>query len=647
MEGRQDWLDAGMAASRALRRRGDNALGGRERADHDEQHASLDLQRLIGNQAVARLAEDGGQDPSSQAESVAMGASGQAWMRPGDRGPEVARVRGILSTTGVDGTPLAEGDVYDNDMLTAVRAFQTSRGLDPDGIIGPLTWEAIDRESTTTSETVETGTDHIGDADRPADDELSAIEQALNPTSSGRGGTEEDWDGRNDPAARAALRTEIHAVMQEHLDERTPRMIEREQAKAAGNVLDTSEQEGAGRAAKASVDRVFGSLASSAALTNSQERARAAFDFTAGVNLLDASDTSVREPDPPDLAEWMADTDADAQAVQRRHHFNRDRRGQGEGAFFRALIAEFIATGSNETDLRRYDQYGFAFARPGPQVLTQTAVTGSDEFSDVPDQPGGLSDAERRRRWSVWQTLVHEYIHTLAHPEFNRSHGGKRTLFEGMCELFTREVLLTDGQIADAQADGDPARRIEIEGGDLPGFEARFVHEYSSGEYTGYVNRVDQIVAQVGMDAARAAFFLGHVELIGLVPGGDGEVVDPDSPQAERVLGPDKVVVPSTVTTVNGVSVLTGASVDDIVAANAGLQPNAPLPASAHTEGIEVPGTSHHRVLSARSRTERATETKEQIAVQHGITVASLVRANPSLNHREPREGEWILIPVH
>ncbi|MEZ5295895.1 MAG: peptidoglycan-binding protein [Ilumatobacteraceae bacterium] len=510
-----------MVGSHTLRRRDRGAGVDRDDgASGGPGHAALELQQLIGNRAVARLAEDG-TAPQPVSESAAIGESGQAWIRPGDRGPEVARVRAILDSTGVAGTPLGEGDLYDAEMLAAVRAFQTERGLDPDGIIGPLTWEAIDRESDTAAEVVETGTDHIGDADRPTDTELTAIEQALNPTSTGGGtGPAQDWDGRNDPAARDALRSELHTALQAHLDERTPSMVEREQAKAAGNVLSTQEQEGAGRAAKASVDAVFGAIASSAALTQSQEQARAAFDFTAGVNLLDASDTNVRTPNPPDLAGWMADTDDAAQEVQQRHHFNRSRSGQGEGPFFETLIAEFIAQGSNQVDLTRYDQYGFAFARPGPQVLTQTAVTTSDEFSNVPAQPGGLSDAERRRRWTVWQTLVHEYIHTLAHPEFERSHGGKRTLTEGMCELFTREVLLTEGQISPsrrptATSPGGSRSRVAICPVSTPGS-----CQYDSGEYTGYVNRVDQIVAQVGMDLARAAFFLGHVELIGLVPGG-------------------------------------------------------------------------------------------------------------------------------
>lgn len=610
------------------------------RGDEQRAHPALALQALVGNRAVARLA-----DPSVDVDSAATGEGGQSWLRPGDRGPAVADVRRILNTVGREGTPLPEGDRYDADMVVAVRAFQTGEGLDPDAVIGPLTWEALDRHSTTTSETVATGDDHIGTADRPTSTELGEIETSLNPTSTGSGGAEEDWDGRNDQAARDALKSELHAAMQTHLDDRRDTMVAREAAKAAGNVLSTREQEGAGRAAKRTVDDVFGSLASAAVLTTSQEQARAAFNFTADVNLLDASDPTVRPPDPVDLAEWMSETDDDASQAQADHHFNRRRRGQGEPAFFRVMIDEFVA--ANRADLERYDLFGFAFALSGPRVLTQIAVVGDDEFSDVPTQPGGVSEAERRMRWDSWETLVHEYIHTLAHPEFNRSHGGNRILVEGFCELFTKAVLLTAGKIAAAQSDAEPALRHEVEGGDLADFEARFVPEFDPGSYASYLARAEEIVAQVGMDAAEAAFFLGHVELIGLVPGGSGEVIDPTDPAAARHLGPDKVVVPDTISTVNGVSILTGAPAAAIAGANPGLTLDGPLPASAHTDGIEVPGTTYHRVLTARSRTQRATETKADIADQHGITVAALVRANPALNHREPREGEWVLIPVH
>lgn len=224
-------------------------------------------------------------------------------------------------------------------------------------------------------------------------------------------------------------------------------------------------------------------------------------------------------------------------------------------------------------------------------VLSQTAIVANDRFSNVPANPGDPSPAERRMRWSTWEVLVHEYIHTLAHPSFNDAAGGNRILTEGLCELFTRAVLDTGGAITAAKADA------------------------------------------------------GRVHNIGLKP--DGTMIDPSAPDASQLLAPGKVVVPSFVTSVTGVSVMTGAPEEDIVAANSGLVPGGPLPADARTTGLDVPGTSYHRAIAVHSETERVVETKDKIAQQHGTTVDAVVRANPNLNHREPREGEWVLIPAH
>lgn len=579
--------------------------------------------------------------------TAARGEGGQAWVRPGDQGPHVAEIRDLLNTIGTAGTPLAAGDRYDAAMVEVIRQFQADAGIGVDSLIGPLTHEALDRHRTNSEESVGDGRDHIGSADRPTDAELSAINATLNPTTAGGGGVAQDWDGRNDPAARRVLRDDLLAAMQQHLDDATPGMKRMEAAKAAGQVLQVRDREGAGRAAKADVDVVFGDLTSAAVLTRPQAHARSAFNFSAGRNLLDASDRRVRRPDPFDLAEWIAETDGDARRVKTAHHFDHDRRGQGEPGFFRRIRNAFVRRGSNRSDLARYDRFGFAFAQSGPRVLSQVAVLGQRGFSATPSAPGAMSDAERLERWRTWSLLVHEYIHTLEHPNFHAANGGNRILVEGFCELFTREVLERHGAILSAQVDLDPARRIAVEGGDLPGFEARFVEDYDAGAYTDYLAGADEVVAQVGMDAVRAAFFLGHVELIGLVPRGDADVIDPTDVVEAAHLMPERVVVPDEITTVNGVSILTGAETADIVGANPGLDPAVALPPESHTTGLVVPGTRHHRVLTVRGRGQRTTETKAQIAAQHGVTLDALVRANPSLNHREPREGQWILIPKH
>jgi N-acetylmuramoyl-L-alanine amidase len=62
-------------------------------------------------------------------------------IRRGDSGPAVFEIRSILV-----GLELIEtaSDVFDDDLDTAVRAFQQSRGIGVDGLVGDETWGALD-----------------------------------------------------------------------------------------------------------------------------------------------------------------------------------------------------------------------------------------------------------------------------------------------------------------------------------------------------------------------------------------------------------------------------------------------------------------------------------------------------------------------
>ena len=68
-------------------------------------------------------------------------------MRPyrrGDRGSAVAEIRSILIGLGLLGPDGAAPDRYDEATERAVRAFQQSRGLTVDGLVGDETWPALD-----------------------------------------------------------------------------------------------------------------------------------------------------------------------------------------------------------------------------------------------------------------------------------------------------------------------------------------------------------------------------------------------------------------------------------------------------------------------------------------------------------------------
>src|SRR5512139_2806980 len=58
----------------------------------------------------------------------------------GDRGVDVLTIQYLLNHHGQTVSP---DGVFGSTTNTAVRAFQTARGLDVDGIVGPNTWAAL------------------------------------------------------------------------------------------------------------------------------------------------------------------------------------------------------------------------------------------------------------------------------------------------------------------------------------------------------------------------------------------------------------------------------------------------------------------------------------------------------------------------
>ncbi len=66
---------------------------------------------------------------------------------PGSRGDHIKRLQGLLKEAGVYSRPLT--GVYDGDTLSAVKGFQSSRGIEQDGIVGGQTlmllYRSVDR----------------------------------------------------------------------------------------------------------------------------------------------------------------------------------------------------------------------------------------------------------------------------------------------------------------------------------------------------------------------------------------------------------------------------------------------------------------------------------------------------------------------
>jgi hypothetical protein len=444
------------------------------------------------------------------------------------------------------------------------------------------------------------------------------------------------WDG--DPANpahvanRAALKRELTAALQAHLARAMPRARRIDAAPKA----PVASFEGAGLAAKAVVDSAFSEATGQAAVTPGQQASQAAFRFRSGTELLDLTNPAHYTPDPTDVAGWMAETDAAAASAANAHHFESTRTTAEKDFLTNEVIAPFVA--AHNADLAIYDKTSFAITI-GRQIRMVPVIAGN---TTVP-ATGGPSPAERAARWSTWKLLVHEYIHTLEHPAFSEATRGRRVMIEGFCELFTREVLRT--AIPRARG-GDKVIQARVEGTDargnvFPGFTPALIRDYDSGQYTGYLANVDRLVGVTSLAAAKAAYFQGHVELIGLTPAG--------AVAAPAVAGThDLIPVPAGITSVLGLAVALGSTTAAILGANPGM-----TAATIPTGDVHVPGAGRHTLVESKEEDarglvmDRRTESPDQVANQHGIDVAALRRANPGFAWATAGAGTVVRIPVH
>ena len=72
-------------------------------------------------------------------------SKGRPILVPGDQGPEVLKIQKVVNDAKVKGISLKETGVYDDETLAIMLAFQCRHGLQPDGVIGPNTWDRIEK----------------------------------------------------------------------------------------------------------------------------------------------------------------------------------------------------------------------------------------------------------------------------------------------------------------------------------------------------------------------------------------------------------------------------------------------------------------------------------------------------------------------
>jgi len=263
-----------------------------------------------------------------------------------------------------------------------------------------------------------------------------------------------------------------------------------------------------GNAAREETDKVFGSYS----------RGK---EFISGVNLIDQFDDEVRDNldrarRPGALKEkakskvaYILNNDEEILTINTEHgavptRTTRPSAGGDAEATILERIQNTFAT-SHRTKLLEIDR-NWEAAQGGGNVYVNRFKKDTDL-------------ANRTMFWDVFQIMIHEYIHSLEHADYNKyakdtfgeDSEQYSTLVEGMASALA-EIAWTNV----APKVSTKALREKVEGttfAALP-FDANTVPEMSNRRYPSFEQAM-RLINLVGLQNVYAAFFLGKAELIG------------------------------------------------------------------------------------------------------------------------------------
>jgi hypothetical protein len=133
-------------------------------------------------------------------------------------------------------------------------------------------------------------------------------------------------------------------------------------------------------------------------------------------------------------------------------------------------------------------------------------------------------------RWRMIETLCHELLHVLVHPDFRQRQEGRQILAEGFAEILGDQLYRAIAR----KASRDKVFRGRFEAG-LSSTPCDSIPDATIG-YNEAGQGAHLILAVVDNDNYRAAYFLGQTHLIGLQKKSvDGQLGDPYEQEADRV----------------------------------------------------------------------------------------------------------------
>jgi hypothetical protein len=424
----------------------------------------------------------------------------------GDRGPGVRKIQLALRDMGyltnVTGA-------FDDRTEQQVKALQRSGGAFDSGSVDQATMAIFERRFTMRTPYVEAARDEApnltADPDKPWDPAnppgaltrhthtLSDAEQAdalasLSPASKAMPAYQPTIGGKTyqqrlDPMLRKIVRDSAARARDKAAAHKHPKQL---------FSLDVAAQ--IGGHSKRIADLVYGNWAVRKAFvpgTTLQDK------FTAETERISSSTPDEQFDIARDRLDYLWRTEDGIEALNREHHVDRSRPTEQ---------ADVLGVLTDVTTAMRDDLLAIQRAWPG-------STSKGKVFIQL--HKANTASGNRTRRWRMFSTLVHEYLHTLANPgwlAFRRrirdadpSKG--HTLGEGVTEFLTRNVLSTVDS-------SDPVLRRQIEGDDYDE-DADPPSHIDRGGYQAESERAEQLVAVVGVHNLYAAYFAGQTHLVG------------------------------------------------------------------------------------------------------------------------------------
>ncbi|HEX8110046.1 MAG TPA: peptidoglycan-binding domain-containing protein [Kofleriaceae bacterium] len=435
-------------------------------------------------------------------------AAGTRQLARGDRGPAVRKIQLALRDMGystrVDG-------VFDGDTEDQVKALQRSGGAFDGGKVNQATMVIFERRFTMRTPYVEAARDeapnlHLDqasgwgdkgwDAAHPpsaltrhthtlSDPEKADALATLSPaarTMPAYGGS--GYKAKLDPMLRDIVRKKAKPAHDKAKDHKDPRKL---------FSLDLAAQ--IGKHSKQAVDRVYGHWA-------------AHKEFEPRTTLQDKFDAESKK--------------IDGMTPDERFQLARDRldylwRTSDQVAALNATWAVDRSRAAEQADI---DSVLDAVTRDLLEDLLaiQRAWPGSTSKGTVFVQlfKGKNAAGNRSRRWHIFATLVHEYLHNLANPAWltfrrhvrDQDKTKGHTLAEGVTEFLTRNVL-------SAVDPAEPALRKAVEGDDYDADADPADDIDRGGGYQAEADRAEKLVSVVGVHNLYAAYFVGQTQLVG------------------------------------------------------------------------------------------------------------------------------------